>query len=190
MVEIMAENKPRLSTHYKNKVVPELVKSFGYKNIMEVPKLTKISLNMGLGDAVQDNSLIDKGANDLATITGQKPSISKAKRSVSNFKLRQGMKIGAHVTLRGDRMYEFIDRFIALAVPRIRDFRGLPDKSFDGRGNYTIGIKEQLIFPEVDMEKIDGIRGLDVTFVTTAKTDKEAYELLKLMGMPFRKKTN
>ncbi len=186
----MADYKPRLKEKYRSEVIPAMMKTFGYSNVMQVPKVLKISVNMGLGKAVQDSSLLEKGAADLAIITGQKPSIAKAKRSVSNFKLRKGMKIGAFVTLRNDRMYEFLDRFIAIAVPRIRDFRGLSDKSFDGNGNYSLGIREQLIFPEIDVEKIDTIRGLQVTISTSAATDKEAYELLKLMGMPFKEKTN
>ena len=186
----MADYKPRLKEKYRNEVIPAMMKTFGYKNVMQVPKILKISVNMGLGKAVQDSSLIEKGSADLMTITGQKPAVVKAKRSVSNFKLRKGMKIGAFVTLRNDRMYEFLDRFISIAIPRIRDFRGLNDKSFDGHGNYSLGIREQLIFPEIDVEKIDSIRGLQVTISTSAKTDREAYELLKLMGMPFKGKTN
>lgn len=186
----MAEYKPRLQKKYREEVIPEMMKTFAYKNLMEVPKLTKISVNMGLGLGVQDSSIIEKGASDLSIITGQKPAIAKAKQSVSNFKLRQGMKIGAYVTLRNVRLFEFLDRLISIAIPRIRDFRGLPDKAFDGHGNYSMGIREQLIFPEIDVEKVDTIRGLQLTIVTTAKTDKEAYELLKLLGMPFKSNEN
>lgn len=186
----MAEYKPRLKEKYRDEVVPALMKTFGYKNKMEVPRIIKISINMGLGKAVQDSSLVEKGAEDLAIISGQKAAIAKAKHSVSNFKLRQGMKIGAYVTIRNIRMFEFLDRFIATAIPRIRDFRGLSDKSFDGNGNYSMGIREQMIFPEVDVEKIDAIRSFQVTINTSAKTDKEAFELLTLMGMPFKKNSN
>ncbi|HFB68159.1 MAG TPA: 50S ribosomal protein L5 [Calditrichae bacterium] len=177
---------PRLLKRYKEEIVPALMKRLGYKNIMQVPRLEKIVLNMGVGEAVQDIKELDHAMEDLAQISGQKPRYNTAKKSISNFKLRKGMKIGASVTLRGQRMYEFLDRFISLAVPRIRDFRGLPDKSFDGRGNYSVGIREQIIFPEINVDKIDKIRGLDITFVTTAETDEEAYELLKALGMPFK----
>ncbi len=177
---------PRLLKRYKEEIVPALMKRLGYKNIMQVPRLEKIVLNMGVGEAVQDIKELDHAMEDLAQISGQWPKYNTAKKSISNFKLRKGMKIGASVTLRGQRMYEFLDRFISLAVPRIRDFRGLPDKSFDGRGNYSVGIREQIIFPEINVDKIDKIRGLDITFVTTAETDEEAYELLKALGMPFK----
>lgn len=176
----------RLRAIYKKTVVPALIKEYGYKNVNEVPRLEKIVLNMGLGD-VKDNSKSFKLAVDeLAAIAGQKPVVTRAKKSVANFKLREGMSIGAKVTLRGDRMYEFMDKFIAIALPRVRDFRGVSTKSFDGRGNYAIGVKEQLIFPEIVYDKIEKIRGFDVCFVTTAKTDKEAKSLLSLMGMPFK----
>lgn len=154
---------------------------------MEVPKLEKISLNMGIGEASQDAKLLDSAIEDLTIISGQRPAITKAKKSISNFKLREGMKVGCRVTLRGVRMYEFLDRFINLAVPRVRDFRGLPTNSFDGKGNYSVGAKEQIIFPEINVDKVDRIRGLNITFVTTAKTDEEAFELLKYFGMPFKK---
>ncbi|HQU73207.1 MAG: 50S ribosomal protein L5 [Calditrichaeota bacterium] len=178
---------PTLKKKYNDEIVQALRKRFEYKSVMEVPKLTKINLNMGVGDAVQDKKLLESAVEDLTMISGQKPAITAAKKSISNFKLRDGMKIGCRVTLRGVRMYEFLERFINLAVPRIRDFRGLPDKSFDGRGNYSVGAREQIIFPEINVDKVDRIRGLDITFVTTAKSDEEAYELLKLFGMPFKK---
>jgi large subunit ribosomal protein L5 len=155
---------------------------------MQVPKLDKIVVNMGVGQAVQDAKILEEAVRDLETITGQKPSVRTSKKSISNFKLREGMKIGAKVTLRREMMYEFLDRFISLALPRVRDFRGIPDKSFDGRGNYTLGIKEQIIFPEINPDKVTKILGMDITFVTTAKTDKEAFELLAAFGLPFRKK--
>ncbi len=183
----MEKYTPRLQDKYREEIVPALMKRFNYKSIMQVPRLNKISLNIGVGEAVQEPKALDSALNDLTVISGQKPAISTAKRSISNFKLRQGMKIGCRVTLRGQRMYEFLDRFINLAVPRIRDFRGLPDKAFDGRGNYSVGVKEQIIFPEINVDKIDRIRGLDISFVTNAPTDEEAYELLKAFGMPFKK---
>lgn len=178
----------RLKQTYEEKVIPELVKKFGYKNKMQAPKLEKICLNMGVGDAVNDSKLIDVAARDMEAIIGQKPSIVKARKSVSNFKLREGMNIGVRATLRNARMYEFLDRFVNIAVPRIRDFKGLGDRSFDGRGNYTLGIKEQVIFPEINVDSITKILGMDITFVTTAKSDEEAFELLKQMGMPFVKR--
>jgi len=174
---------------YKKEIVPELVKKFSYKNVMQVPKLDKIVVNMGVGDAVQDSKEIETAVKELEAIIGQKVSVRTAKKSISNFKLREGMKIGAKVTLRRGTMYEFLKRLIAVALPRVRDFRGISDKSFDGRGNYTMGIKEQIIFPEIDVDKISKVRGMDVTFVTTAKTDQEAYELLAAFGVPFRKKS-
>jgi len=174
---------------YKKEIVPELVKKFSYKNVMQVPKLDKIVVNMGVGDAVQDSKEIETAVKELEAIIGQKVSVRTAKKSISNFKLREGMKIGAKVTLRRGTMYEFLKRLIAVALPRVRDFRGISDKSFDGRGNYTMGIKEQIIFPEIDVDKISKVRGMDVTFVTTAKTDQEAYELLAAFGIPFRKKS-
>lgn len=183
----MATYMPRLKKHFQEEVVPALMKRFGYKNVMQVPRLEKICLNIGAGEAIQDPKILEKAVEDMTTISGQKPAITKAKKSISNFKLRQGMKVGCRVTLRGDRMYEFLDRFISLAVPRIRDFRGLPDKAFDGRGNYSIGAREQIIFPEINVDKIDKIRGFDITFVTSADSDEEAFELLNGFGMPFRK---
>ncbi len=177
----------RLLEFYRTKIVPELIKKFGYKNSMQAPRLTKIVLNSGVGAAVVDPKLIDLTVKDFELIAGQKPTVVKAKRSVSNFKLREGMNIGVRVTLRNDRMFEFLDRFINIAIPRIRDFRGLSDKSFDGRGNYSMGVKEQIIFPEINVDGITKITGMDVTFVTTAKTDEEAYDLLKGFGIPFTK---
>jgi len=184
----MEKYTPRLLKKYREEVIPAMMKRFGYKNVMQVPKLEKISLNMGVGEAVQDPKVLERAMEDLAIIGGQKPAYTRAKKSISNFKLRAGMKIGCRVTLRGERMYEFLDRFISLAVPRIRDFRGLSDRAFDGKGNYSIGVREQIIFPEINVDKIDKIRGLDITFVTTAESDEEAFELLKLLGMPFRSK--
>lgn len=180
--------KPRLIDIYKKEIVPSLMKTFSYKNVMQVPKLEKIVVNMGLGAAVADSKIIEEAVKDLETITGQKASIRKSKKAISNFKLREGMNIGAMVTLRKEKMYEFLDRFINIALPRVRDFRGLSDKSFDGRGNYTMGIKEQIIFPEINVDKVTKVLGMDITFVTSAPTDNEAYELLKSFGFPFRKK--
>ncbi len=179
---------PRLFEMYKQEIVPFLMKQFNYKNIMQVPKLDKITLNIGVGKATQDPKLIEDAIKDLELIAGQKPVIRKAKKSISNFKLRQGMVIGCMVTLRGARMYEFFDRLINIALPRVRDFRGASDRSFDGRGNYSLGIKEHIIFPEINVDKVNRIYGMDITIVTTAKTDAEAYELLKAFGFPFRKK--
>lgn len=179
---------PRLLAFYRETVIPSLVKQFSYKSIMQAPRLEKISVNMGVGMAVQDPKLIEQAAHDLEIITGQKPAVTKAKKSISNFKLREKMPIGVRVTLRRARMYEFLDRFVNVAVPRIRDFRGVSDKSFDGRGSYTIGVKEQLIFPEVNVDKITRVFGMDITFVTSARTDEEAMALLQGFGMPFRKK--
>lgn len=178
----------RLKLHYKNTVVPALIKKFGYKNINQVPKLDKIVLNMGLGDVKDNSKSVQMAIEELKMIAGQKPIPTKAKKSVANFKLRQGAVIGAKVTLRGERMYDFLDKFISIALPRVRDFRGLSDKSFDGRGNYATGIKEQLIFPEISYDQIEKIRGFDICFVTTAKNDEEAKEFLKLLGLPFVKK--
>jgi large subunit ribosomal protein L5 len=179
---------PRLFEKYKSEIAPELIKKFSYKSSMQAPRLQKIVVNMGVGGAVQDSKLLDEAIKDLETITGQKSSVRIAKKAISNFKLREGMKIGAMVTLRRERMYEFLDRLITVAMPRIRDFRGVSDKSFDGRGNYTLGVKEQIIFPEINIDKINKILGMDITFVTSSKTDNEAYELLKAFGFPFKKK--
>jgi large subunit ribosomal protein L5 len=179
---------PRLHEFYKKELVASLMKRFSYKSLMQVPRLNKISINVGVGQATQDPKLVEVVAKDLETIVGQKPVITRSKKDISNFKLREGMPVGVRVTLRHVRMYEFLDRFINVAVPRIRDFRGLSDKSFDGRGNYTVGVKEQIIFPEVDVDKVSKIFGMDITFVTTAENDMEAYELLKGFGMPFVKR--
>jgi len=180
--------EPRLGKFYKEEIVNALMKKFNYKNIMQVPKLEKITINIGVGDAVSDPKLLQSAINELELITGQRPVVTKARKSISNFKLRQNMPIGCMVTLRGAMMYEFLDRFINIATPRIRDFRGLSDKSFDGRGNYSVGIKEQIIFPEIDVDKVARINGMDINFVTTAKTDEEAYALLSEFGFPFKKK--
>lgn len=177
----------RLKETYQNEIVDALMKKFEYKNVMQVPKLEKVVINMGVGEAKENVKLLDAAVSDLETITGQKAVITKAKKSVANFKLREGMPIGCKVTLRGNKMYEFVDRLINLALPRVRDFRGVNPNSFDGRGNYALGIKEQLIFPEIEYDKIDKIRGMDIIFVTTAKTDEEARELLAQFNMPFTK---
>lgn len=179
---------PRLHERYKRDVVTALMKRFKYKSPMQVPRLEKISINMGVGAATQDPKILDVSVKELETITGQKVAITKSKKAISNFKLRENLPIGCRVTLRKIKMYEFLDRLISVALPRVRDFKGVPDKSFDGHGNYTLGIKEQIIFPEIDVDKITRINGMDVTFVTTAKTDAEAYELLKELGMPFVKR--
>lgn len=177
----------RLKETYLNEIVDGMTKKFGYKNVMEVPKLNKIVINMGVGEAKDNSKLLDAAVKDLETIAGQKVIVTKAKKSVANFKIREGMPIGCKVTLRGEKMYEFADRLINLALPRVRDFRGVNDNAFDGRGNYALGIKEQLIFPEIEYDKVDKVRGMDIIFVTTAKTDEEARELLTLFGMPFKK---
>lgn len=176
----------RIREIYKKEVVPALMKEFKYKSVMQVPKLERIVLNMGLGEAVKEIKVVDAAVRDMAAITGQKPVVTKAKKSIATFKLREGMPIGCMVTLRGDKMYEFFDRFVNFSVPRIRDFKGVSDKSFDGRGNYTIGVKEQIIFPEIEYDKIDKIRGMNITICTTSNTDEEAKALLKNMGLPFR----
>ncbi len=181
---------PRLKTKYTNEVVPKLIEKFDYKTIMQVPRLQKICLNQGIGAATADKKLIDTAVKELSLIAGQKAVPTMAKKSVSNFKLREGMPIGARVTLRGERMWEFLDRLLAVALPRVRDFRGINDKSFDGRGNYSMGVLEQIIFPEIDLDKINKIQGMDITFVTSAPTDAEAYELLSLLGMPFKNKVS
>ena len=177
----------RFSEMYKNDVAPALMKKFEYKSVMQIPKIDKVVINVGAGEAKDNSKVIDAIANDLGIITGQKPVVCRAKKSVANFKLREGMPIGVKVTLRGEKMYEFIDRLFSLALPRVRDFRGINPNSFDGRGNYSMGVKEQLIFPEIEYDKIDKVRGMDITFITTAKTDEEARELLTLMGAPFAK---
>ena len=178
----------RLAERYKAEVIPALMKRFGYDNVNQVPRLSKIAINIGVGDAASDPKLLEAATRDLEAVVGQKVSITKAKKSISNFKLREHQAIGCRVTLRRANMYEFMDRLISLAIPRIRDFRGVPDKSFDGRGNYTLGVKEQIIFPEIDVDKVSRITGMDITFVTSATSDEEAYELLKAFGMPFRKR--
>jgi large subunit ribosomal protein L5 len=177
---------PRLKSKYKEEVAPALMQQFGYTSVMQIPKLVKISINQGIGGATQDKKLIDNAIQEMSIISGQKPVSTKAKTSISNFKLREDMVIGVKLTLRDERMYEFLDRLFTVALPRVRDFRGVNDKSFDGRGNYTMGVTEQIIFPEIDIDKVSKIMGFDITFVTTAKTDAEALALLKAMGMPFR----
>lgn len=176
---------PRLQEKYEKEVVPALMEKFGYKNIMEVPKLDKVVVNMGVGEAKDNAKVLESAMADMQLITGQKPILTRAKKSIANFKIRQNMPIGCKVTLRKSRMFEFADKLMNVALPRVRDFRGISDKSFDGRGNYSLGIKEQLIFPEVEYDKIDKVRGMDIIFVTTAKTDEEARELLRFLGMPF-----
>ena len=177
---------PRLKTRYKNDVVANLQQQFGYANRMQIPTLTKVIVNMGVGEAAKDSKLIEGAVRDLTTITGQKPVITKARKSIANFKLREGQPIGAHVTLRGDRMWEFMDRLLSVSLPRIRDFRGLSPKQFDGNGNYTFGLTEQVVFPEIQQDKLDRVRGMDITIVTTAKNDDEGRALLRALGFPFR----
>ncbi|NLJ89216.1 MAG: 50S ribosomal protein L5 [Epulopiscium sp.] len=177
----------RVREIYENEIVEQMMKKFGYKNKLQVPRIEKVVINMGVGEAKDNPKVLESAVNDLTIISGQKPIITKAKKSVAAFKIREGMPIGCKVTLRGNRMYDFVDRLISLALPRVRDFRGVNPDAFDGRGNYSLGIKEQLIFPEIEFDKVDKIRGMDIIFVTTAKTDEEARELLRLFGMPFRK---
>ena len=177
----------RLQEKYQNSVKPELAKKFSYKSSMQIPKVEKIVINMGVGDAVANSKVLDDAVEELTQISGQKPIITKAKHSIANFKLREGMPIGCKVTLRGERMYQFLDKLVSIALPRVRDFHGINGNSFDGRGNYTLGVKEQLIFPEINFDKINKVRGMDIVIVTTAKTDEEGRTLLQLMGMPFRK---
>jgi large subunit ribosomal protein L5 len=184
------EYQPRFKKKYREEVVPKLMEQFQYTSIMEVPRIQKICLNQGVGEASSDKKLVDIALNELTAIAGQKAVPTKAKKSVSNFKLREGMTIGARVTLRNDQMYEFLDRLVTVALPRVRDFRGINDKSFDGRGNYSMGITEQIIFPEIDLDKVNRITGMDITFVTSAKTDAEALALLKGMGLPFKNQRN
>ena len=176
----------RMREKYEKEVVPGLKSRFGYKNVMQIPRIEKVVINMGVGEATQDAKAIDAAVNDLTQIAGQKPVVTRAKKSIAAFKLREGMPIGCKVTLRGERMYEFLDKLLNVSLPRIRDFRGVSPKAFDGRGNYTLGIRDQLIFPEINYDKVDKIRGMDIVIVTTSKTDEESYELLKLMGMPYR----
>ena len=177
----------RLKETYKNEIMDAMTKKFGYKNVMQVPKLDKIVINMGVGEAKENAKILDTAVKDLEIISGQKAVVTRAKNSVANFKLREGQPIGCKVTLRGEKMYEFLDRLVNLALPRVRDFRGVSNNSFDGRGNYTLGVKEQLIFPEIDFDKVNKLRGMDIVFVTTAKTDEEGHELLAQLGMPFHK---
>ncbi len=179
--------RARLFEYYRDKVVPELIKEFGYKNIMQVPRINKIVVNAGLGEAIQNQRLVDAMVNEIAQITGQRPVVTRARKSIANFKLRAGMPIGVKVTLRGDRMYEFLDRLVNIALPRVRDFRGVSPKAFDGRGNYTLGLNEQIIFPEVDYDKIEKVKGMNITIVTSAQHDEEARSLLAHLGMPFRR---
>lgn len=179
-------NVPRLADKYKKEVIPALMKKFSYKTVMQAPKITKICLNRGVNGAVTDKKLIDVAVDELSNITGQKAVATNSKKDISNFKLRKNMPIGARVTLRGVKMYEFLDRLVSVSLPRVRDFKGINDKAFDGRGNYTLGVTEQIIFPEIDIDKVNKITGLDITFVTTAQTNEEAFELLKEMGMPFK----
>lgn len=177
---------PRLKEKYQNQIVPTMREQFGYANVMQVPKVTKVTVNMGIGEGIHDAKAMEEAAAQLGQITGQKPQLRRARKSVANFKLREGMPVGLRVTLRGDRMYEMLDRLMSIALPRIRDFRGVGPGSFDGRGNYNLGVKEQIIFPEIDYDKIDRLRGMDIAITTTAKTDDEGRALLKLLGMPFR----
>ena len=181
---------PRLKDKYQAEIIPALKEKFQYKSVMQVPKLKKISINKGIGEAVADKKLIDTGVEELTTITGQQAVATKAKHSISNFKLREEMSIGARVTLRGQKMYEFLDRLMSIALPRVRDFQGIKDKGFDGKGNYTLGVKEQIIFPEISIDKVNKINGMNITFVTSANSDEESYELLKAFGMPFANKNN
>jgi len=177
---------PRLKGRYKAEIAPALKAKFGYNNVMQIPTLTKVVVNMGVGEAARDSKLIEGAIRDLATITGQRPQVTRSRKSIAQFKLRENMPIGAHVTLRNDRMWEFTDRLLSIALPRIRDFRGLSPKQFDGNGNYTFGLTEQVVFPEIEQDKIDRTRGMDITLVTTAKTDEEGRELLRALGFPFR----
>jgi len=182
----MSDYQPRLRNKYKDEIVPQLMKDFGFTNVMQVPKLERIVVNMGLGEAVQNAKLVESAAEELKAITGRKPIVTRAKKSIASFKLREGMPIGVMVTLRGEQMYDFLDRLVSLALPRTRDFKGISPKAFDGRGNYTLGIREQIVFPEINYDKIDRIKGMNVTLVTTAETDEQGRALLKSLGMPFR----
>jgi large subunit ribosomal protein L5 len=182
----MSEYEPRLRKKYKDEIIPQLMKEFSLRNIMQVPKLDRVIINMGLGEAVQNAKLIESAVAELTAITGRKPIVTRAKKSIATFKLREGMPIGVMVTLRGEQMYDFVDRLVSIALPRTRDFKGISPKAFDGRGNYTLGIREQIVFPEINYDKIDRIKGMNVTFVTTAETDEQGRALLKSLGMPFR----
>jgi len=175
-----------LKERYRQEIIPQMIKKYSYKNVMQVPGLTKVVVNMGVGEAIQNAKSLEAAVNDMTTITGQRPVVTKARKSIAAFKLRAGMKIGCRVTLRGNRMYDFLDKLVNVVLPRVRDFRGVSPRAFDGRGNYTLGLREQVIFPEIDYDKIDKVRGMDITVVTTAKTDEEARDLLRLVGMPFR----
>ncbi len=188
MAKAKETTTPRLQEKYKKEIIPGMIKKFGYKNVMQVPKIDKVTLNIGVGEATQDAKFLEAAVSDLTAITGQKAVVTKAKKSISNFKLRAGVPIGCRVTLRKSRMYEFLDRLMNVAMPRVRDFRGVSDHGFDGRGNYTVGIKEQIIFPEINYDKVLKVRGMNITIVTSADNDEEAYELLKLFGMPFKKR--
>ncbi len=190
LVNLLKMDKPRLKDRYINEIIPQLKEKFQYSSVMQVPKVEKICINKGVGDAVADKKQVEIGVEELTTITGQKAVSTIAKKSVSNFKLREGMAIGARVTLRGDKMYEFMDRLMNVALPRVRDFRGVNEKGFDGRGNYTLGVREQIIFPEIRIDKVAKISGMNITFVTSANTDEESYELLKAFGMPFSNRNN
>jgi large subunit ribosomal protein L5 len=183
----MANPVPRLKERYRTEIVPELQRQFNYKNVMQVPRVEKVTLNIGLGEARENARAVDSATADLATISGQKPVVTRAKKAIANFKIREGMPVGVAVTLRGDRMYEFLDRLLNAALPRIRDFHGVPQKAFDGRGNFSLGVREQLIFPEIEYDKVDRIRGMQINIITTAKNDEEGRRLLELMGMPFAK---
>jgi large subunit ribosomal protein L5 len=182
----MSEYEPRLRKRYKEEIIPQLMKDFSFRNVMQVPKLERVIVNMGLGEAVQNAKLIESAVEELTAITGRKPIVTRAKKSIASFKLREGMPIGVMVTLRGEQMYDFVDRLVSIALPRTRDFKGISPKAFDGRGNYTLGIREQIVFPEINYDKIDRIKGMNVTFVTTAETDEQGRALLKSLGMPFR----
>jgi|SRR5581483_780944 len=183
----MANPPPRLKERYRTEIVPELQRQFNYKNVMQVPRVEKVTLNIGLGEARENARAVDSATADLATISGQKPVVTRAKKAIANFKIREGMPVGVAVTLRGDRMYEFLDRLLNAALPRIRDFHGVPQKAFDGRGNFSLGVREQLIFPEIEYDKVDRIRGMQINIITTARNDEEGRRLLELMGMPFAK---
>lgn len=187
MAPIKRDAPPRLRARYDQEIVPNLMKEFGYRSVMQVPRLRKVTLNVGLGEAIQNPKLVDQAIEHLGVVTGQKPVITQAKRSIATFKLREGMKIGAMVTLRREKMYEFVDRLISFALPRVRDFKGISPKAFDGRGNYTVGVREQIIFPEINYDTVEKIKGLNITFVTSAETDEEGRALLRALGMPFRK---
>ncbi len=175
-----------LKERYRQEIIPQMIKKYNYKNVMQVPALSKVVVNMGVGEAIQNPKSLEAAVNDMTTITGQRPVVTKARKSIAAFKLREGMKIGCRVTLRGNRLYDFVDKLVNVVLPRVRDFRGVTPRAFDGRGNYTLGLREQVIFPEIDYDKIDKVRGMDITVVTTAKTDEEARDLLRLVGMPFR----